>query len=192
MLGRRRRANKTLFVAGGLEDLVPEDHLLRRVDAAVEFSWVREMVAETYSPSMGRPSIDPEAAVRLMLGGYLLGIVHDRALMRLARVNVALRWFAGFALDERLPHHSSLTRLRQRWGVERFRRMFVRVVGLCQEAGLLGREVVHIDATLIRSDASRSSVVAEHVEQIVSSNGDAEGGDSGHEVRDGVEPQGSR
>ncbi len=138
MLGRRRRANKTLFVAGGLEDLVPEDHLLRRVDAAVEFSWVREMVAETYSPSMGRPSIDPEAAVRLMLGGYLLGIVHDRALMRLARVNVALRWFAGFALDERLPHHSSLTRLRQRWGVERFRRMFVRVVGLCQEAGLLG------------------------------------------------------
>ena len=87
MLGRRRRANKTLFVAGGLEDLVPEDHLLRRVDAAVEFSWVREMVAETYSPSMGRPSIDPEAAVRLMLGGYLLGIVHDRALMRLARIS---------------------------------------------------------------------------------------------------------
>ena len=67
-----------------------------------------------------------EVAVRLMLAGFLLGIVHDRRLMREAQVNLGIRWFAGYGLHEAMPDHSSLTRIRQRWGVERFRRIFER------------------------------------------------------------------
>jgi hypothetical protein len=74
------------------------------------------------SPTQNAQS-QAEAAVRLMLAGFLLGIVHDRRPLREARVNLAIRWFAGYGLQERLPDHSSLTRIRQRWGAERFRRI---------------------------------------------------------------------
>jgi transposase len=76
-------------------------------------------VAGLYCDDSGRPGIDPEVAVRLMLAGFLLGIVHDRRLLREAQVNIAIRWFAGYGLHEALPDHSSLTRIRQRWGVDR-------------------------------------------------------------------------
>jgi hypothetical protein len=92
----------------------------------------------------GRPGIDPEAAVRLMLAGFLLGIVHDRRLLREAQVNPAIRWFAGYGLQERLPDHFSLTRIRQRWGAGRFRRIFERTVKACISAGIAQGEIVHM------------------------------------------------
>ncbi len=87
-----------------------------------------EVAADCYSEDRGRPGIDPEVAVRLMLAGLLPGYVHDRRLMREARVNLAIRWFIGYGLNEELPHHSSLTRIRQRWGEARFREIFRRTV----------------------------------------------------------------
>src|SRR5690606_7592526 len=94
--------------------------MLARVDRVLDLSWLHDEVAAAYAPALGRPAVDPEAALRLMLSGFLLGIVHDRRLMREAQVNLAIRWFAGFGLRDRLPDHSSLTRIRQRWGAERF------------------------------------------------------------------------
>lgn len=79
---------------------------------------MRGEVADLYATDVGRHGIDPEAALRLMLAGFLPGIVHDRRLMREAQVNRAIRWFVGYELQERLPDHSSLTRIRQRWGPE--------------------------------------------------------------------------
>jgi transposase len=108
-------------------------------------------VAESYCSDNGRPSIDPEAALRLMLAGFFAGIVHDRKLMREAQVNLAMRWFAGYRLHEELPNHSSLTRIRQRWGEERFKRIFQRTVAACIKAGLVDGETVHVDATLMRA-----------------------------------------
>ena len=80
------------------------------------FGWLHEEVAEPYDAEVGRPSIDPEIALRLMLAGFLLGLVHDRRLMREAQVKLAIRWFCGYGLHETLPDHSSLTRIRQRLG----------------------------------------------------------------------------
>jgi hypothetical protein len=100
----------------------------------LDLSWLRGEVADLYSADKGRPGIDPEAALRLMLAGFLVGIVHDRRLMREAQVNLAIRWFTGYALHEVLPDHSSLTRIRQRWGVERFRQIFERT---CKRASRL-------------------------------------------------------
>lgn len=170
MQSRCERSQEELFVAGPLFDLVPADHILRRIDGVVDFVWIHEEVREVYCQDNGRPSIDPESALRLMLAGFLEGIVHDRALMRRAQTDLAFRWFAGYRLDEKLPDHSSLTRIRQRWGAARFKRVFERVVRACVEAGLVKGETVHIDATLVRADVSWESLTVAHVERVLEAN----------------------
>ena len=175
MLGRKCRDQLELFVTGSLEQLVPEDHVLARVDRVLDLDWLGEEVAECYCADNGRPGIDPEVAVRLMLAGLLLGIVHDRRLLREAQVNIAIRWFIGYGLHERLPDHSSLTRIRQRWGEERFRAIFQRTVRACLEAKIATAEVVHIDASLIRADVSWESLVERHADEVMAENrGEAE------------------
>jgi transposase len=166
MLGRKERRQPELFVAGSLRELIPGDHVLVRVDQVLDLGWLRAELAELYDTEIGRPSIDPEVAVRLMLAGFLLGVVHDRRLMREAQVNLAIRWFCGYGLHEILPDHSSLTRIRQRWGTERFRRIFERTVRACLEAKIAKGEIVHIDASLIRANVSWESLAVRHVEAV--------------------------
>jgi transposase len=170
MLGRKERRQAELFVAGSLRDLLPDDHVLVRVERVLDLGWLHEEVAELYDASTGRPSIDPEVALRLMLAGFLLGFVHDRRLMREAQVNLAIRWFCGYGLHEMLPDHSSLTRIRQRWGAVRFRRIFERTVRACLEARIAKADIVHVDASLIRADVSWESLVARHVEAVAAAN----------------------
>ena len=170
MLGRKSRDQLELFVAGPLEQLVPEDHVLARVDWVLDLSWLREEVEDCYCADNGRPGIDPDVAIRLMLAGLLLGMVHDRRLLREAHVNVAIRWFIGYGLHERLPDHSSLTRIRQRWGEARFREIFRRTVTACLDARIATAEVVHIDASLIRADVSWESLVERHVSDVIGEN----------------------
>ncbi|TNC66391.1 transposase, partial [Rubellimicrobium roseum] len=172
MLGTTRSEQYEFFV-GSLRDLIPDEHVLARVDRVLDLSWLRPEVADLYCPDNGRPGIAPEVAVRLMLAGFLLGIVHDRRLLREAAVNIAIRWFCGFRLTEPLPDHSTLTRIRQRWGAERFRRIFERTVQACVAAGIAKGEVVHIDASLIRADVSWESLAAQHVEAVTSASGGA-------------------
>jgi transposase len=164
MIGKQDRWQEELFVAGPLSELIPDDHVLKRVDNVLDLSWLREEVRELYNETQGRPSIDPESAVRLMLAGFFQGIVHDRKLMREAQVNLAIRWFAGYKLHEKLPHHSSLTRIRQRWGAERFKRIFHKTVQVCMDAGLVDGEKIRGQTTNFRifirsTDASTGRAV---------------------------------
>src|SRR5690606_6013952 len=123
MLGCKERDQLELFISGSLRQLIPDEHVLVRVDGVLDLSWRRDEIGDLYCADNGRPGIDPEVAVRLMLAGFLLNIAHDRRLMREAAVNIAIRWFVGYGLHETLPDHSTLTRIRQRWGAERFRRI---------------------------------------------------------------------
>lgn len=166
MLGRKERGQLELFITGSLRGLIPDDHVLVRIDQVLDLGWLRAEVADLYCADNGRPGIDPEVAVRLMLAGFLLGIVRDRRLMREAQVNLAIRWFIGCALHEALPDHSSLTRIRQRWGEDVFRRIFTRVVRQCQAAGLVSAETVHIDASLIRANVSMDALVSRHLDAV--------------------------
>jgi IS5 family transposase len=175
MQSRKDRWQEDLFVASPLRALVPEEHILKRVDKVVDLSWIHEAVRGCYCQDNGRASIDPESALRLMLAGFFQGIVRDRELMREAAVNVAIRWFAGYRLDEQLPDRSSLTRIRQRWGEALFREVFERTVSQCVEAGLVDVETVHIDATLIRADVSWESLTTRHVQQVLDVNEEPEG-----------------
>ncbi len=165
MLGKKDRVQRALFVPGTMEDFIPEDHILKQVDKVLDLSWLRNEVKGEYCDYNGRPGIDPEAAVRLMLAGFFHGIVHDRKLMREAQVNLAIRWFTGYGLMENLPDHSTLTRIRQRWGAERFKRIFARTVKACMEAGLVNGETVHVDSTLIRADVSWESITTEYADE---------------------------
>jgi transposase len=174
VLGHKERNQLELFITGSLRQLIPTDHVLVRVDRVLDLSWLRGEVADCYCCDDGRPGIDPEAAVRLMLAGLLIGIVHDRRLMREAHVNIAIRWFAGYALHEKLPDHSSLTRIRQRWGAERFRKIFKRTVEACLSAKIATAEVVHIDASLIRANVSWDSLVERHVGDVLTENQNSE------------------
>jgi transposase len=168
---RKRPAQQVnCFIPGSLGDYVPEDHILRQVEAILDLSWLDEEVKHLYAEEVGRPCIPPEQALRLMLAGYFDGITQDRKLVRHAQVNLAYRWFAGYELDEVLPDHSSFTRLRQRWGEERFRRILLRTVRQCVEAGLVGGETVHVDASLIRADVSWESLVEEHLTRVQEAN----------------------
>ena len=170
MLGLKERGQLELFITGSLRDLIPDDHVLVRVDHVLDLNWLPREVAGLYCADNGRPGIDPRVAVRLMLAGFLLGIVHDRRLMREAQVNLAIRWFIGYALHETLPDHSSLTRIRQRWGEDVFRRVFTRVVRQCQLAGLVSAETVHIDTSLIRANVSMDALISRHLDAVEEAN----------------------
>jgi len=178
MLGKKDRQERLVMI-GGLRSLLPDDHILVKVQRVLDLSWLRAEVQDAYCLDNGKPSIDPEAALRLMLAGFLLGIVHDRELLREAQVNLAIRWFAGYALDETLPHASNLTRLRQRWGQDRFRRIFERTVHDCVAAGLVKGQTLHVDGTLIRANVSWESLTTEHVRRVWDANEEAE--ESDHE-----------
>jgi transposase len=183
MLGWKERDQLELFMAGSLRQRVPDDHILFPVDRVLDLSWLREAVADRYCGENGRPGIDPEVAIRLMLAGFLLGIVHHRRLMREAQVNIAIRWFVGYGLHEPLPDHSSLTRIRQRRGAERFRRIFEKTVKACIVAKIATGEVVHIDASLIRADVSWESLAARHFEAVAKAN-ELDPGDAKKESRE--------
>ena len=170
MMGSRKREQMDLFVAGSLEQLIPEDHILRQVDGVLDLSWLREEVAACYCADNGRPGLDPEVVVRLMLAGLLLGYVQDRRLLREAQAHLAIRWFIGYGLHDELPDHSSLTRIRQRWGEARFKEILRRTVQACVEAKVAKGEVVHMDASLIRADVSWESLAARHAEKVVREN----------------------
>jgi transposase len=170
MLGRQARWQEDLFVAGPLRDLIPDDHILKRVDRVLDLSWLRDEVRDCYDLRQGRPGIDPEAAVRLMLAGLFHGITKDRQLLREAQVNLAIRWFAGYRLHEKLPDHSSLSRIRQRWGAARFKEIFCKSVTACGRAGLIDGQTVHVDASLIRADVSWESLTERHAERVLADN----------------------
>ena len=178
MIGKKRRGQEELFLYCSLKDVVPDDYILKRVDKVLDLSWLRDEVRQCYCEDNGRPGIAPEAALRLMLAGCLLGIVHDRKLIREAQVNIAIRWFAGYRLQDTLPDHSSLTRIRQRWGEEKFRSVMVKVVEQCVKAGIVGGKTIHCDATLIRADVSWKSMTTEYVGEVLKENasGDDDGG----------------
>jgi transposase len=138
---------------------VPEDHLLRRIAAVVDFSFVRPLCRPFYSRT-GQPSVDPVVLFKMLLVGYLYGIPTERRLAQEVRLNLAYRWFLGYDLDEPTPHHSVLSKARARFTPDVFEAFFRRSIDLCHRAGLLIEGPVYVDSTLIRAGASVDSLVS--------------------------------
>ena len=158
MLGppKPRRIDEPIAVS--LEDLVPPDHFYRHLEAKLDLGFVRDWTRELYV-ERGRPSIDPVVFFKLQLVMFFEGIRSERKLIETARMNLAHRWYLGYALDEDLPDHSSLTRIRQRLEIDVFQRFFEQVVDLCQEAGLVWGRELYFDATKVEANAGIPSLV---------------------------------
>jgi transposase len=156
MMGRLNHEQGRLFYSFCLDEVVPDDHLVREIAAVLDLSWVHAELAPYYSP-LGRPSIDPVFMIRMLIVGYVFAIRSERALCRDVRVNLAYRWFCGLSIEDKIPDHSAFSRARN----ERFRdsdilrRVFERVVEACIAAGLVGGEGFAVDASLIAADANK-------------------------------------
>jgi transposase len=142
-----------------LEAFVPQNHLLRRVERVLNLSFIREMTEALYCKANGRPSIDPELFFRMMLIEYLYDISSDRQLCEQIQYNLAFRWYCKLSLEDAVPDHSSLTRIRDRLGEKTFHGIFERVLELCHKKGLVKGERIMMDGTFIRADASKESMV---------------------------------
>src|SRR5215211_7188017 len=129
-----------------LEELVPPDHFYRHLEQGLDLGFVRDVVRDAYAET-GRPSIDPVVFFKLQLILFFEGLRSERQLLRVVADRLSLRWYLGYDLTEALPDHSSLTRIRERYGLEVFRRFFERVVDLCQDAGLIWGKELFVDAT---------------------------------------------
>jgi transposase len=157
MMGQRQFVPK-LFYQFSLDSLVPETHLLKRIAAAVDFSFIRPLCRRDYSTT-GQPSIDPVVLFKMLLVGYLYGITSERRLAQEVELHLAYRWSVGYDLDEAVPDHSVLSKARARLGPEVFEEFFRRSIALCQAAGLLSEGPVYIDSTLFRTAAAVDSMV---------------------------------
>ena len=151
-LGRQDR----LFYEFDLEDVVPGDHLLRKIDAVLDLSWLRDELRPYYSHT-GCPSVCPELMVRMLIVGYCYSIRSERRLCREVELNLAYRWFCGLGLEDKVPHHSSFSvnRLGRFRDSDILRKVFEEVVCGCMAVGLVGGEGFAVDASVIEANASR-------------------------------------
>jgi len=157
MMGTKIRSFEALPPDVSLEDLVPKDNFYRRLEERLDLSFVRELVGDLYARS-GRPSVDPEVFFKLQLVMFFENVRSERQLMRVVADRLSVRWYLGYDLFEPLPDHSSLTRIRDRYGLDVFGRFFEGIVEMCAEAGLVWGEELYFDATKIEANASLESI----------------------------------
>jgi transposase len=157
MMGRRGGAQDRLFYSFNLDDHVPRDHLLRGIEQVLDLGGLHEHLAAFYSHT-GRPSVDPELMIRMLLVGYCFGIRSERRLCEEVHLNLAYRWFCRLDLDDAVPDHSTFSknrhgRFRQS---DTLRHVFETVLRRCMSEGLVGGEGFAADASFIRADANRT------------------------------------
>ena len=168
MMGERTVMQEALFYSFRIEDHVPNDHLLRAIDRFVDLSGIREHLRPYYSET-GRPSIDPELMIRMLIIGYCMGIRSERRLCEEVHLNLAYRWFCRLDLDGAVPDHSTFSK--NRHGRFRdsdlLRRLFEMTVERCMAEGLVGGEGFAVDASLIRADKAFTHAALDgHLEQL--------------------------
>jgi transposase len=185
MLGppKPRRLDEPILVS--LDDLVPEGHFYRHLERSLDLAFVRDLVRDAYAES-GRPSIDPVVFFKLHLILFFEGLRSERQLMRVVGDRLSLRWYLGYDLTEALPDHSSLTRIRERYGLDVFRRFFAAITEQCIAAGLVWGQELYIDSTDVAANAAIDSLqprfaVEAHLARIFDETGDVDDEDAGGE-----------
>jgi len=183
MLGKPKSRELDEPILVSLEGLVPQSHFYRHLEHTLDLAFVRALVRDTYA-EIGRPSIDPVVFFKLQLILFFEGLRSERQLMRVVADRLSLRWYLGYDLTESLPDHSSLTRIRERYGVAVFRGFFEAVVEQCVAAGLVWGKELYIDSTDVAANASIDSLqprfaVEAHLAQLFAEkdNADDDGND---------------
>ena len=162
-MGRQSRQMAMLFV--DIESLIPETHLLRKIERMVSFDFIYDLLAPYY-PATGRPSVDPVSMFKMLLIGYLYGIKSERRLVEEVQLNIAYRWFCGFELDDTIPNHSTFSKTRTRkWQQsDLFQKAFYEIVKQCIDSGLIDGEAMAADGSYIPANVSRESWINVEIE----------------------------
>lgn len=149
-----------------LESLVPEGHLLRRIDAFIDFEFIRDKVKHLYCIDNGRPATDPVVLFKLLFIGYLYGIRSERQLVKEVQVNVAYRWFLGFSLTDKIPDASTISQNRRRRfvGTPIYQEIFDHIVEQAREAGMVTGRVLYTDSTHLKASANKNRFDVKEVE----------------------------
>jgi transposase len=157
MMGQHARS-EALFYYFTLEEYIPQNHLLRLIDKHIDFGFVRERLKDSYS-DMGRPSVDPELLLRILLIGYLYGITSERKLVEELGMHLAWRWFAGLGFHQPIPHHSTFSKNRHGRFQESklFEQLFERIVKQCMEVGLVRGDNLSVDGSFVEANAAKES-----------------------------------
>jgi len=157
MMGQHDRS-EALFYYFRLEDQVPEAHLLRLIEQHISFAFVRERLKDSYSET-GRPSIDPELLLRILLIGYLYGVTSERKLVEELRMYLAWRWFTGLGFDQEIPHHSTFSKNRHGRFQESkgFEQLFEEIVRQGVEVGLVQGRHLSVDGSFVEANAAKQS-----------------------------------
>lgn len=158
MMGRQAKQTQWWNEPVDVFKRIPEDHILRRLNAALDLDFVREEVVSKYGRN-GQVSVDPVVLMKMMLLLFLDDVKSERELMRIMPLRLDYLYFLGYGLEDTVPNHSVLSKARQRWGKEVFERLFTRTVEQCWKAGLISGDKVHVDSSLVRADASLNSVI---------------------------------
>ncbi len=166
-----------------LDALVPPDHFYRHLERTLDLTFVRDLVRGTY-PEAGRPSIDPVVFFKLQLILFFEGRRSERQLMQVVADRLSLRWYLGYDLTEPLPDHSSLSRIRERYGLDVFRSFFEEIVEQCLAAGLVWGKELYLDATKVAANAALASLqprfaVEAHLSHLFAAAEDDAPGDEG-------------
>src|SRR5262244_2579482 len=161
MMGTKGGDQNRLFYSFDLDKHIPADHLLRGIDQFLDFSQLRQRLEPFYSHT-GRPSIDPELMIRMLLVGYCFGIRSERRLCEEVHLNLAYRWFCRLGLEDPVPEHSTFSKNRHGRFRESgaFRHVFETVLERCMTEGLVGAEGFAIDASVVKADAARASAMS--------------------------------
>lgn len=166
MMGKKKLSSK-LFYNLFLDDMVPQDHSVRGLEKTVDLTFVRRLSKEYYSHT-GQLSVDPIVLFKIMLLGYLYGIVSERRLAEECNLNLAFRWYLGYDFDEATPHHSVLSKAITRFGKEVFEEFFNRILQICIEKGLVRGEKIFADGSLILANGSVKSLIPREDAPIIS------------------------
>lgn len=154
-----RDASQTqMMLVASLEERIPQDYYLRKLNRVLDLGFVHEMVRPFYCQTNGRPCIDPEVIVRLFVLQAITGTASVRALLREADVHLGYRWFIGYDATEPLPDHSTLSRALSRFGDDVFTEILQRSIRQCQQSGLIEGKILHVDATTVRADLDEDAV----------------------------------
>jgi len=161
MQGKKHLIPK-LFTSFQLSDRVPEDNFYRRLKEAIDLRWLYKATSKYYGTE-GQESIDPLVFFRLMLIGYLENIGSDREIMRTVSLRLDMLYFIGYNIDEALPWHSTLSRTRQLYGEEVFKKLFKEILQQCIDKGMVSGKRQSIDSVLVKANASMDSVIAKEI-----------------------------
>ena len=150
-----------------IEELVPKDHLLRKIDRVIDFDFIRNKVKDLYCADNGRPAVDPVVLFKMLFLGYLFGVRSERQLVREIQVNVAYRWFIGFGLTDKIPDASTFSQNRRRRFTESsiYQEIFDEIVLQAMRKRLINGRVLYTDSTHIKASANKNKFKKKHVEK---------------------------